>query len=78
MNTNQWDKYAKIFDQGIGDGKEKLHSQYIDPLIFKYLGKKHYGHIADLGCGNGYLLNRLDKYSEKISGLDYSKSLKNR
>lgn len=75
MTKNQWDKYADIFDRGIGDGNEMLHSKFIDPLIFKYLGKKYYSHIVDLGCGNGYLLKKLTIIAEKVTGLDYSGEL---
>lgn len=75
MDDNQWDKYAKIFDEGIGNGDENLHKNFIDPLIFKYLENKNYDCIADLGCGNGYLLNKLSNYTDRVTGLDYSKKL---
>ncbi len=75
MVKNQWDKYAEIFDQGIGNGEEDLHRNYLDPLIFAYLGKKKYRTIIDAGCGNGYLLNKLAKISVNVVGLDYSEEL---
>lgn len=73
--SNQWDKYAQIFDSGIGDGNEDLHKNLLDPLIFKYLGDRHYSTVVDAGCGNGYLLNKLVDHSAKVIGLDYSEKL---
>lgn len=75
MVVNQWDKYAEIFDRGIGNGEEDLHRNYLDPLIFSYLGQKKYKTIVDAGCGNGYLLNKLAKISTYVVGLDYSDKL---
>lgn len=75
MVKNQWDRYAKIFDKGIGDGEEDLHKNYLDPLIFKYLESKNYQNIVEVGCGNGYLLKKLSPYARNIIGLDYSSEL---
>lgn len=77
MAKNQWDKYARIFDDGIGEGNEELHQNHIDPVIFDYLDGNKYGTIVDAGCGNGYLLNRLSRFSNLLIGLDYSKELLN-
>jgi ubiquinone/menaquinone biosynthesis C-methylase UbiE len=75
MTVNQWDKYADIFDQGIGDGSENLHKNFLDPIIFGYMGNKTYGTVIDAGCGNGYLLNKLADRAENLIGLDYSPEL---
>lgn len=77
MTKNQWDKYARIFDDGIGEGNEDLHQNHIDPVIFDYLGGGKYETIVDAGCGNGYLLNRLSRFSNRLVGLDYSEELLN-
>lgn len=75
MVNNQWDKYADIYDTGIGDGAEDLHMNYLDPLIFDYLGDRNYEGIVEVGCGNGYLLRKLSVKSKGVVGLDYSAEL---
>ncbi|MCL4364145.1 class I SAM-dependent methyltransferase [Patescibacteria group bacterium] len=72
MVKNQWDRYAYIYERGIGQGGDTLHDNLIDPLIFKYLGNKKYQTIVDAGCGNGYLLKRLSGLADLVIGLDYS------
>lgn len=73
--TNQWDKYAKVFDEGIGNGDETLHRDFIDPLIFGFLEGYKLNTVVDAGCGNGYLCNKLSDKANKVIGLDYSEEL---
>jgi predicted TPR repeat methyltransferase len=75
MTKNQWDKYAKIFDEGIGDGEEALHRDFIDPMIFNFLGSHELNTVVDAGCGNGYLCSKLAKVASKVVGLDFSEEL---
>ncbi len=75
MIVNQWDKYSKLYNKGIGPTGDKLHKDFIDPLIFKYLENYEGKTIIDVGCGNGYLLNKLSYKAKKIIGIDSSKNL---
>lgn len=75
LTKNQWDKVAKLYEQGIGEEGDPLHQKYIDPLIFDFLGKLRNATILDAGCGNGYLFKKLEKYADRIVGVDSSKEL---
>lgn len=73
---NQWDTYASIYNEGIGvEGQEPLHKKIIDPLIFDYLGNYRNLKILEVGCGNGYLLQKLAGRAHMVFGLDKSKKL---
>lgn len=75
LSKNQWDKLAKLYEEGIGEEGDPLHERYIDPIIFEFLGKLKNGAILDAGCGNGYLFKKLEKYADRIIGIDSSKEL---
>lgn len=72
MKANQWDKYADLYNKGIGLAGDSLHVKFIDPLIRKYIYSKFNKLIVDIGCGNGYLLRKLSNYAEKVIGIDSS------
>jgi len=74
MSTNQWDQYADLVDERIGDGGDALHTKYIDPLILTHAGDTTGKTVVDLGCGNGYLYNKLPSPGSYI-GIDYSAQL---
>ena len=74
MSTNQWDQYADLVDERIGDGGDALHTKCIDPLILTHAGDTTGKTVVDLGCGNGYLYNKLRSPGSYI-GIDYSEQL---
>lgn len=75
MFTKQWDKYAGIFDQLMGDSGDRLHQTLIDPLIHSYLADLRNGVILDAGCGNGYLLRQLATNARQVIGVESSEEL---
>lgn len=75
MIHNQWDTYADLYDNGIGIQGDTLHTKFIDPVIFQFLGKTEYGSILDAGCGNGYLLRKLSSHARNVIGVDNSNDL---
>jgi len=72
---NQWDTYAKVFEEGMGEGGDELHTKLINPLIFKFLGVYEGKRILDAGCGNGYLVKLLSKQAKHVTGADAAKEL---
>lgn len=72
---NQWDKYAKLYNQGIGKEGDQLHTKLIDPIIFDFIGRYQSKTILDVGCGNGYLLKKLASQAKKVVGIDSSRKL---
>jgi len=72
---NQWDQYADLYDRGIGECGDALHTQIIDPVIFDFLGDSKGKNILDLGCGNGYLTKRLAQTAKQVVGCDSSTEL---
>lgn len=71
--TNQWDQYADLYDTGIGNAGDTLHTSLIDPLIFSYTGDVSSKSVIDLGCGNGYLADKLN--AKSYIGIDSSAEL---
>lgn len=74
MRHNQWDQYADLVDHRIGEGGDDLHTKLIDPMILSYVGDTSGKTVVDLGCGNGYLYNKVVSPGAYI-GIDFSKKL---
>lgn len=77
-NLSQWDTHAQLYDQGMGDSGDELHTFSIDPLLFSYLGDYSGKTIVDAGCGNGYLTAKLAKVARAVYGIDGSGELLSR
>ena len=75
MNSNQWDTYSKLYNDGIGTEGDKLHKNFIDPLIFQFMSDYRNKVVADVGCGNGYFARKIAIRAKKVFGLDYSAEL---
>lgn len=74
---NQWDKYATLYDKGIGDSGDDLHKKLINPIIFYLIGNYKNKTVLDAGCGNGYLLKQLSAHTPncQLYGIDSSNEL---
>ena len=73
--SNQWNTYSDLYNQGIGNEGDELHQELIDPIIFNFLDDYQNKTILDLGCGNGYLTNKLAKKAKKVIGMDFAEKL---
>src|SRR3990167_1704465 len=74
-NNQQWNKYASLYDKGIGKSGDKLHQDLIDPVIFGFINSWKDLSVLDAGCGNGYLVNKLAPLVKRVVGIDASKNL---
>lgn len=75
MNIQQWDEYASLYNKGIGKSGDALHQDLINPIIFDFIKSWKDLSILDVGCGNGYLINKLAPLAKRVVGIDASKNL---
>ena len=75
MNIQQWNKYASLYNKGIGKSGDMLHQDLIDPIIFGFINSWKESSVLDAGCGNGYLVNKLALLAKQIVGVDASEKL---
>ncbi|VVB76836.1 2-phytyl-1,4-naphtoquinone methyltransferase [uncultured archaeon] len=71
----QWDRIADEYDKSVGEEGDFVHTRYINPAIFKFLGNAKGRSILDLGCGNGYLSRMLARKGAKVVGVDASQRM---
>lgn len=75
-NTENWEKYANLYDQNIGDDGDEFHRELIDPAILEICGNLDGKNLIDAGCGNGYFSAKLIKLgASRVIGIDRSKRL---
>jgi len=70
--SNEWDQLANIRLQQLEKGQDLSMDHVIIPLIDKMTKNANFQNVIDLGCGTGYLTNKIAKKSVKISAIDIS------
>ncbi len=73
MNGDNWDKIADEYSRKVGDRGDVYHRLYINPVLFKMVGKVNGKKVLDLGCGSGYISRILAKKGATVTGIDSSK-----
>lgn len=58
-NNTSFDRFAKEYDEDMGDTGSYNHKQTIDPPLFELIGDPKGLVIYDIACGNGYIARRL-------------------
>lgn len=61
----QDEKFANYWNERAGDNGEAYKKYVLDPLMFKLVGNFRHKVILELGCGNGYLAQKLLEQSPK-------------
>lgn len=70
-----WDKNSTWYNGMVGTNGSRVHQDYLFPLLKKDI--KNSKMFLDIGCGNGFLTNFLDKEVKNYEylGIDSSKNL---
>lgn len=75
-NADNWEKYADLYNQNIGEEGDDFHQELIDPVILDVCGDLKEKRLVDAGCGNGYLSAKMIKLgARQVIGIDRSKQL---
>lgn len=70
--TNEWDAIARARDDQIASGKDHSANSILAPSIIKHIPECK--SLIDIGCGTGWLTERLASKSERVTGIDPSKT----
>ncbi|MCL2065531.1 MAG: class I SAM-dependent methyltransferase [Candidatus Cloacimonetes bacterium] len=72
-----WDINAHVRANDIESGNDKTYVEVISCYIVKRIKKLFQNpdlSILDIGCGEGYLTNKISEYYKNITGIDLSKA----
>ena len=71
-----FERFAKQYDEDMGDAGSYNHQHTIDPPLFDLIGNPKGLTICDIACGNGYIARRLIREgAKKIWASDISPEL---
>jgi len=70
----EWNEIAAEYDKKIVRG-DFFREKILDNILIKNIGNVEKLHILDLGCGQGYLSNKLSLLGAVVSGIDISNEL---
>ena len=76
MADTSFERFAKHYDEDMGDTGSYNHQKTIDPPLFELIGNPKGLTIYDIACGNGYISRKLKKKrAREIWASDISKEL---
>ncbi len=76
MITTSFNKFAEYYDEVMGTNGDYTHQHTIDPALLTAVGEIKGKKIYDIGCGNGYLANKLiKKGAMEVCASDISEKL---
>jgi len=73
-NTTGWGKVAQWYDKHLKD-EDTYHAQVVMPNLFRLIDLKKNQSLLELGCGQGYFLEKLFEKSENLTGVDIGAEL---
>lgn len=65
MKDTSFERFAKQYDEDMGDTGSYNHQHTIDPPLFDLIGSPKDLIICDIACGNGYIARRLKREGAK-------------
>jgi SAM-dependent methyltransferase len=78
VNRQNWENFASLYDQFMGETGDEFHQLIIDPSIMNFIIEVKGLYVLDIGCGNGYFSNYLAGLgAAMVAGVDRSKALIN-
>ncbi len=69
-----WGKVAQWYDKHLGD-EDTYHAKVVLPNLFRLIDLQKNQSLLELGCGQGYFLEKLFEKSENMTGVDIGKEL---
>lgn len=73
-NDTSWGTVVDWYDKHLDDANT-YHAQVITPNIIRVVNLKPTEALLELGCGQGFFLEKFTEYSKKITGVDLGKAL---
>lgn len=74
--SGSFDRFAKEFDELLGNAGDYTRKHTIDPMLFRMLGVLKSKKIYDVACGNGYLARKyIKKGAKEVWASDISPKL---
>ena len=73
--AGHWDRQAAAYDKLIGSHGDPLRAEFLDPILLDLLGDLKGLQVLDAGCGNGYLMAKLQALGAEVTGADSSAEL---
>lgn len=70
--TREWDAIASARDEQISSGKDHSANKILAPSILEHTPECN--SLIDIGCGTGWLTERLAAKSARVTGIDPSKA----
>lgn len=69
-----WGKVAQWYDKHLEDDNT-YHAQVVAPNLLRVVDLKENESLLELGCGQGFFLEKFSKISKKVFGVDLGKEL---
>lgn len=69
-----WGKVAQWYDKHLADD-DTYHAKVVLPNLFRLIDLQKDQSLLELGCGQGYFLEKLFEQSQNITGVDIGKEL---
>jgi ubiquinone/menaquinone biosynthesis C-methylase UbiE len=69
-----WGKVADWYDKHLQD-ENTYHSQVVLPNLVRVVDLKPNEAMLELGCGQGFFIEKFSKFSNKLTGVDLGKTL---
>ena len=70
--ARSWDQLVNVRAEQIDSGKDITFNRVVKPSILASLGRDHFTHGIDVGCGSGHLTASLVPFCDKVVGIDIS------
>lgn len=69
-----WGKVAEWYDKHL-DSDNTYHAQVVTPNLLRVINLKPEESLLELGCGQGYFVEKFAEVSKKVMGVDIGKEL---
>lgn len=73
-NKTSWGKVAKWYDNHLEDS-DSYHAKVISPNLLRIVDLKAEEALLELGCGQGYFIDKFGPFSDNLVGVDIGKEL---
>lgn len=73
-NKTSWGKVAKWYDKHL-DTDDSYHAKVISPNLLRVVDLKAEEALLELGCGQGYFIEKFSSFSKNLTGVDIGKEL---
>lgn len=73
-NDTSWGAVADWYDKHLDDANT-YHAQVVAPNLLRVVDLQSHESLLELGCGQGFFLEKFSEYSKKLAGVDLAQTL---